>query len=611
MSKVLGSQLILSAFPRDGRTWQVVGHGKIRAPTEVDESACEVFLAEEGWDKPCWTEPPTTVRLSTWLGVGQLLLAPVGSLWRDGVYAGQMTRQQNRVEIVGASRKWPSGQLGTTTAYQGSPRAPWTPVYPIDPGVDLPLICVLTADGGVLWVSALELAKATFGVTSQWLRLMIEGGIEVWPELRGRIIDPKRSARYGDGGRSLKLWAYRGLDDLDILAAARVCADAGLGGAFKHVAASLRSSGFAQNPAHVRIPFPFRGPSTWTIEEQWIGAATAEGPPRKRRLITRVVSIEYELGIDHVRVFHPGQVETEDDGLEIEADRQRSQFRAKGDITDSVRVITGQASWSALGVMQRNSSNQRTAGRWTVEHVPVEAVEAAAGKTKVVPVEGPIKTATTAGYGTKSERGGRLAIKLNVKDQVQAKMDLARSPLARVASTIASLRQLSGALEREFHIVAPRDGPGADPNDTLWRYPLDDGSRKLHWATTKEGRQRRALVARMKGRRGWIYFFEAEHLEIEGEVSLAGSPTIIGQDGYSALCVTAIAGEDLLSADMIGDVLRTNAIARGVWRRPALAIPMTTVRRANAWLHDHGAYARAIGRAIRRLEGELPAEALA
>lgn len=62
---------------------------------------------------------------------------------------------------------------------------------------------------------------------------------------------------------------------------------------------------------------------------------------------------------------------------------------------------------------------------------------------------------------------------------------------------------------------------------------------------------------------------------------------------------------------MISDVLRTNAIARGVWRRPALAIPMTTVRRANAWLHDHGAYARAIGRAIRRLDGELPGEALA
>lgn len=611
MSKVLGSQLILSAFPRDGRTWQVVGHGRIRAPSEVDESACEVFLAEEGWDKPRWTEPPATVTRSTWLGVGQLPLAPVGSLWHDGVYKAKTIRRQHKVEIVGPSRKWPSGQLGATAAYQGAPRAPWTPVYPIDPGAGLPLLCVLAADRSVLWVSPLELAKATFGVTSQWLRLMIEGGIEVWPELRGRIIDPKRSGRYGDGGRSLKLWAYRGLDDLDILAAARICADAALGSAFKHVADSLRSNGFAQSPAHVRMPFPFQGPSTWTIEEQWIGAATKEGPPRKRRLITRVVSIEYELGIDHVRVFHPGQVETEDDDLGIETSGQRTRLRAKGDITDSVRVITGQASWSALGVMQKTSSNQRAAGSWTVEHVPVEPVEGAAGKTKVLPVDGPIMTATTAGHGTKSERGGRLAIKLNVKDQVQAKMDVARSPLARVASTIAALRRLSRDLEREHHIVAPRDGPGSDPNDTLWRYPLDDGSRKLHWATTKEGRQRRALVARMKGRRGWIYFFEAEHLEIESEASLPGSPTIIGQDGYSALCITAIPGEDLLSADMISDVLRTNAVARGVWRRPALAIPMTTVRRANAWLHDHGAYARAIERAIRRLEGELPAEALA
>lgn len=58
-----------------------------------------------------------------------------------------------------------------------------------------------------------------------------------------------------------------------------------------------------------------------------------------------------------------------------------------------------------------------------------------------------------------------------------------------------------------------------------------------------------------------------------------------------------------MSADMIGDLLRVNALSRGVWRRPGLALPMTTVRRANAWLHDHASYARAIKRAVGRLEG--------
>jgi hypothetical protein len=459
-------------------------------------------------------------------------------------------------------------------------------------------------------VSALEVAKATFGVTSQWLRLMIEGGMQVWPELRGRIIDPRRSGRYGHGGRSLKLRAYRALEDIDILAAARICADPGLRLAFEHVAAGLRGAGFARDPAHVRTPFPFQGPSTWTIEERWIGVAAEDGPPRRRRLITRIVGIEYELGVEHVRVYHPGQTDAEAGDADHEGRANRARLHTKGEVDQSIHVVTGQASWSALGAISQASNNHRATGQWTVEHVAVATEEPVAGKTKIVAIEELIRAATTAGHGSRSERGGRLAIKLNVKDQVKAKMDVARSPLARVASTIGALRKLSHDLGRDFHIVAPREGPGADPMDTLWRYPIDHGSRRLRWATTKEGRQRRALVARMRGRRGWLYFFEAEHLEIEGEEPIAGSSMIIGQDGYSALCVAAIAGEDLLSADMISDILRSNAIARGVWRRPALAIPALTVRRANAWLHDHASYARAIGRAVRRLEGEAGTESL-
>jgi hypothetical protein len=319
------------------------------------------------------------------------------------------------------------------------------------------------------------------------------------------------------------------------------------------------------------------------------------------------LDIEYDLGLDHVRVLHPGRVESDEEDVPFDAGSQRLRLRAQGDISQDIQVITGQASWSALGVMQKNSPDQRVSGGWTVEHVPVEPDELGPWKTKIVPIDGPVRSATTAGHGPKSERGGRLAIKLNIKDKVQAKMDVSRPPLARVASTIAALEKLSVDLRRELEIIAPRDGPGHDRIDGLWRYPTDDGARTLQWATTKEGRRRRALVARLQSDRGWIYFLEAEHLEIESDESGGGPPSIIGQDGYSALCVLFFPGGDLLSADMIGDLLRINALSRGVWRRPALALPMTTVRRANAWLHDHGSYARAIRRAIGRLEGNTAA----
>ena len=602
MTKTVGSQLILAPFPRDGLDWQIVAHGRVRAPTEVDESACEVFLAEAGWDRPSWTLPSPARSRSIWLGVGQLPLTPVGSIWRDGVCSSTSTRQQKRIEVVGASKKWPVDPLGKMVAYQPGPRAPWTPAYPIGDGGDLPLFRVTTNDGGALWVPALELARAVFGVTSQWLRLMIEGGMRVWPELRGRIIDPTRSGRNHDL-KSLKLWAYRGLDDLDILAAARICADRDLRLCFDGVADGLRRHGIGRAPTHVRMPFPFGRPSTWTIEECWTGAEHADGHVMKRRLITRIVDIDYELGLDRVQVFYPGQVETDDDEAPNEAGSQRLRLRAKGDVSDDVKVITGQASWSPLGVMKKPSANSRAASAWVVEHIPVDPEEPTAGKTKVVPLDGLIRAATTAGHGTRSERGGRLAIKLNIKDKVQAKMDVARPPLTRVASTIAALHRLADDLGRPLEQVRPGDMPGADIIDGLWRYPTDDGAGFVRWATTKEGRQRRALVARLERDRGWIYFFEAEHLEIEGtETGQTGRPDVVGQDGYTSLCLLAPLGFDLLSADMIGDLLRANAASRGVWRRPALAVPMTTVRRNNAWLHDHGAYARAIGRAIQRLE---------
>jgi len=594
----------LSAFPKDGLAWQVVSHGKIRAPTEVDEAVCEVSLAEVGWDKVSWQQPTAARTCSIWIGVGQLPLTPVGSLWRDGAHLDQAPSKTSRVEVIAASRKWSDLPLGRTAAYQLSSTAPWTPAYPLAEEAAAPLFRVVTGDGGVLWAPAIEVARATFGVTSQWLRLMIEGGMDIWPDLRGRIIDPERSGRYGDAGRSLRIWAYRGLDDLDVLAAARICADEGLRYSFKQVCASLRRNGFGRGPTHVRMPFPFVRPSTWTVETRWVGVMAADGQLKKRHLVTRILHIEYDLGLDHVRVLHPGRVESdEDEDVSSDAGSQRLRLRAHGDISQDVQVITGHASWSALGVMQKASPDQRVSGGWTVEHIPVEPEELGAGKTKIVPVDGPIHAATTAGHGPKSERRGRLAIKLNIKDKVQAKMDVSRPPLARVASTIAALKKLSLDLRRELEIIEPREGPGSDRIDGLWRYPTDSGVGVLHWATTREGRQRRALVARLRGDRGWIYFFEAEHLEIESDEPGGGTPSVIGQDGYSALCVLSYPGGDLMSADMISDLLRMNAHARGVWTRPALALPMMAVRRANAWLHDHGSYARAIKRAIGRLEG--------
>ena len=592
-------KLVLSALPQDDRLWEVVGHGKIRAPTEVDEAAIEVFFAKAGWDEPSWAAPAPVETRVVWLGLGQLPLIPIGSTWQQGVCTASSKRQRKRVTVTGATKLWPDGELGKTINYQTSPRAPWTPAYPIGAGDDIPLFRVTTDDGGALWVSPLEVARATFGVTSQWLRLMVEGRMHFWPDEKGKVIDPARSGRMRDP-RSLKLWAHRHLDELDILAAARVCADNGLRVSFDQVNAGLVRNGFGRGPAHVRMPFPFRSRSAWTIEECWIGTESARGHVTKRRLITRILDVEYDLGVDHIRVFHPGRVELENEDLAEEVSPGRLRLRAKGEIADQVRVISGQASWSALGTLKKPSAHSRPLAAWTVEHIAVATDEPQTSATKLIFVDEEICIATTAGHGASGERGGRLAIRMNIKDKVQAKMDTARPPLTRVASTILALQTLAAELGRQLEIVRPGDQPGCDLIDGLWRYPIDGGG--VRWATTKEGRQRRALVARLQRDRGWVYFFDTEHLEIEHpEGAHEADQDAISQDGYSSLCLLFPPGQDLLSGEMISDILRINAIARGVWRR-SLKIPMTTVRRNSAWLHDHGAYARAILRAIARLE---------
>ncbi|MQT13077.1 hypothetical protein [Segnochrobactrum spirostomi] len=150
--KAAASTLSLSAFPQDEHRWEVVGYGKIRAPTEADEAACEILIAKSGWDKLSWTEPALVETRSIWLGLGQLPLVPIGSTWQKGVCIADSKRQRKRIVITGVTKKWPSDQLGRMVAYQAVPRAPWTPAYPIGTGSDMPLFRVTAADGGALWV---------------------------------------------------------------------------------------------------------------------------------------------------------------------------------------------------------------------------------------------------------------------------------------------------------------------------------------------------------------------------------------------------------------------------------------------------------------------------
>ncbi|AYV45186.1 hypothetical protein CFHF_03755 [Caulobacter flavus] len=430
---------------------------------------------------------------------------------------------------------------------------------------------------------------------------MVEGGIELTPDQRGSIINLKRSGR-GEDARSLVISAHRRLDELDILAAARICADQGLRLSFESVVKGLRRNGFGREPRYVFMPFPFEKPSTWSCEHRWVVARTENGRIAKRRMITRIHAIDYDLGIDHIHVRYPGRTEAQEDDELNDTSTGRVRLRAKAPVSDDLRVITSRPSWSALEDLNIPSPAIRLAGKWTVEQTPVFLDDPGAAKTKHVALDDEIDTATTAGPGTKSERGKRPSIRINIKDAIKAKMDTPRPPSARITSTIIALQRLATDLNRQLDLIAPADELGNDPIDGLWRYPVD-AKGKPGWSLTREGRPRRALVARLQSQSGWIYIFDAEHLDAEVMDAITGESRISGQDGYTCLCMVAVGKGEPLPPEMISDFLWHNAVAKGVWKRAPLHLPWQRLPRANAWFEDPATYARHMAKIVRRLEG--------
>ncbi len=60
------------------------------------------FSSPKGWDKTTWNVPVPGETLSIWLGVGQLPLIPVGSMWQRGICIGESKRQHKSIVVTGA-----------------------------------------------------------------------------------------------------------------------------------------------------------------------------------------------------------------------------------------------------------------------------------------------------------------------------------------------------------------------------------------------------------------------------------------------------------------------------------------------------------------------------
>ena len=69
-----------SAFPTDGRTWEVIMYGQLQ-PSRMGQGI-DLLLAEAGWRRAPGDTPPVTRRLCRPLG--DVAGLPIGSRWTDG-----------------------------------------------------------------------------------------------------------------------------------------------------------------------------------------------------------------------------------------------------------------------------------------------------------------------------------------------------------------------------------------------------------------------------------------------------------------------------------------------------------------------------------------------
>lgn len=597
------AELLLSALPRDGRPWEVVAYGKVRAANEVDEASCELFLAEAGWEKEqAGEEPQQVLQSSVEIGLGQLPHVPIGSFWQDGRRIEQPRRPERRIEIASASART-LRKLGQTVAHQNADR-PAIPAYPV-PADALPLFRVKPAQGNeVFWVPAFELARATFGLTSEWLRLMAEGGLRVHPQPLRRIIELDRSYRPADDPRALHLHAWRRLANIDVLIASRICGDEQLRQSFEDVANHLRAHRYGSGGADVVMRFPFARPSTWEIEDRWIAVKKDDGEVGPLRLITRIRSIEYDLAVDRVRVFYPKtRAEVGESTLGDEA-TVGSWSRARVTLDDVVDVVSGLASSSVLGSVNYETGEEHGLNGLSIEHVPVDVEQHAASAPPSHSAASKAETATTADAGNESERAGLVVPKANIRGTTLLVSDTPRRPSARIEATLSAFRWLAAEQQRDFEVIKPPAGPGAEDLDGLWRYPSSDGGRPLPWAITGDGLPRRALVVRMAGNSG-IYAFEAEYLEAEAEAPLIvdGAAFRLPKDRQTALGLLKLGDHKALPTSAIPSFLILQASCRGVWKNAPTMKPIVRIPRAAAWLQNPAAYAFAIARGIRRLDG--------
>lgn len=518
-----------------------------------------LLLAEAAWRRG--SEPPKTREL--YRPLGDIAGLPIGSRWINGASAAVDDRIETVVIDVPALDGWPTNRLGEVVWEAGE-----RPVYPATGIQAAPTWRIRTGDQ-TYFVPAIELIRAVFGPTTDFLRLTIEGGVDLWPTERRAIFDINASGRDPSDPETVRIKAHRALHRREAEIIARILTNGRMRTAFMQVFASKQNSLTDQRPLFPTTIFPFDEPTRWTVETAWT-RVTSENParePSRRRMITRIRSIKPPpLAFRKIIVEVPGAAGE----LEPGETRRPISVKSPDTVHKHLRIDSERAPASNLTSTALNGGHTSHESGFDLEHIVADAT----GRQSTVPIEAeddePVEMGST--YWPAGKRG---AVGVSFQSSVVDFDDEPRAADALLTATRNALERIAAKRDWPCEIVSPPFGCGADPIDGLHRYPPEARGRPLTWSVIGNGgRLRRALVMSVTTPTGRIYVIDAERQRKEGHAL--------------GLLMRPLRSE--LPYVAIESILAANAAERGVWRQATGEYPMIKLERKGVWFRDISAY---------------------
>lgn len=562
----------------------VIGHGRTRRSSQ-HEALIDVIFAPAGWWRRAATEPAEPESVALEIGIGHLQHFPAGRIFEPGrepieeAYSYPDGKDRDTIAVLGAAEEWPRSKFGTSNSRWLEHTERFGPPYPTKLIDDAPLFELkLKQQGHKIFVSPIELVRAIYGLDSDLLRLVIEGGVHRWATTPERLIDIDSCGRDPDNPGTVYIKAYRELSPLEVRFAVRVSAEPRLRRSFRQVFARLQSKSWMHNPAFVETLYPFERESTWHCAWRWMAVRDGE-MVRKRRLVTRIHAIDYDLGVKKVVVSYP----TFEDVVDERASLHKYVFDAPRSRASRITALSGGPSSRFIPPLERKEGVVEIGDPWNT--VMVGVPEDNHRRLSMVPreIDELIEHGSTGSFGRTRKATSKMRTTTDVPPE-----DHARAPHPHLLLTAAALENAAAAKGWAFEWIKPGSGPGSENADRLHRYPdkyragLEE--EVLPWSRLRNGMQRRALVCRIKIENRVVFVIDAEH-EI---ITANGNPQ---QDGNTRIGILVLrAGDDYYRRE-IEQTLGAQSFHRGVWRRSMFSAHLLAQVHEETWFADPALYA--------------------